>query len=203
MFIRNHSMRRLMIVAAVTLPALALLAFIWLRPPPLLLYNHTPSLPLGFYRYQGGAIRRGDIVAFLLPRSAWDYARRRGDNPHLILIKRVLAVGGDPVSTLHGQLRINGRSIGAIAATDAAGRTLPQWRADRLLRSDELLVGTRHRHSFDSRYFGPIHTNQVIGVYRSLWTASAPPEPLLSGSTEIHSSGSIDRREKGFIRNAR
>jgi conjugative transfer signal peptidase TraF len=135
---------------------------------PWLLYNRTPSMPTGFYLYWGRHAHRGDIVAFALPPAAQEYARRRGETTQLLLLKHVLAVGGDFVSTLNGELSVNGLLIGPIAAVDSAGRRLPQWIAARRLDADELLVGSAALRSFDSRYFGPIPVDQVIGVYRPL-----------------------------------
>jgi conjugative transfer signal peptidase TraF len=136
--------------------------------PPLVLYNRTPSMPAGLYVYQDHVIRRGAIVAFPLPISAYDYARRRGERTDLLLLKHVLAVGGDFVAATDGELRVNGTFIGQIPSVDSAGRPLPQWRQARVLGDGELLVGSSFDRSFDSRFFGPIHTSQVLGVYRRL-----------------------------------
>ena len=136
---------------------------------PWLLYNRTPSVPLGFYRYTGSTPQVGDLVAFPLPEAAHEYARQRGESTDILLLKPVLADRGDHVSTLHGELRINGVLIGAIPDTDAAGRTLPHWRGARVLADGQLFVGsTDVVHSFDSRFFGPIDIAQVVGVYRRL-----------------------------------
>ena len=157
---------------------------------PWLLYNHTPSVPVGFYWYDGSPdsrIERGDFVAFALPESAHAYARRRGDSTDVLLLKPVLAMSGDHVSTLHGELRINGALVGTIPAVDSAGRALPQWRAARTLEAGELFVSsTRTARSFDSRFFGPIHASEVIGVYRPLWTRS--PSGALRHAASVPSS---------------
>jgi len=154
----------------VMLSAPVLLLGVGLLPHrPWLLYNHTPSVPIGIYRYAGRTPQRGDLVAFSLPGTAHDYARRRGEPTDILLLKPVLAVSGDQVSTLHGELRINGALVGAIRDTDSIGRTLPRWRSDRVLTDGELFVGsTRIEHSFDSRFFGPVHASQIVGVYRRL-----------------------------------
>jgi len=138
------------------------------RRSPLLLFNRTPSIPTGVYVYCGSRVQRGDVVAFALPPSAWRYALLRGESIDVILLKHVLAVGGDFVSTLNGELRVNGTRVGPIAFADSAGRPLPHWSAARVLAGDELIVGSTHPRGFDSRYFGPIHVDEVRGVYRRL-----------------------------------
>lgn len=149
--------------------------------PPVLLYNHTPSVPVGFYVWCGQVPQRGDLVAFSLPMAAHPYAQARADSPDVLLLKPVLAVAGDHVSTLNNELRINGTFVGIIANADSAGRTLPHWRAARTLRDGELFVGsTRTTHSFDSRFFGPVHASQVVGVYRPLWLHSSSSSANLS-----------------------
>ncbi len=117
----------------------------------------------------------------------------------------MIAVGGDRVSTLDGELRVNGVSFGPIPVTDSAGRPLPRWQADRVLSAGELLVGSTTEHSFDSRFFGPIHAGQVLGVYRPLAIGSTdktPAEPTphripilrdMTSSRSCHGGkGSID-----------
>ena len=145
--------------------------------PPLVLYNRTPSMPAGFYVYQGHVIRRGEIVAFPLPVAAFGYAQRRGERTDLLLLKHVMAVGGDFVSTSGGELHVNGTFIGRIPLIDSSGRPLPQWRQARVLSDGELLVGSSFDRSFDSRFFGPIHTSQVVGVYGRLAFHSSTHEP--------------------------
>jgi len=152
------------------------------RRSPLLLFNRTPSLPTGFYVRCGDRVHRGDVVAFALPRAAWQYAHLGGERTDVRLLKHVLAMGGDFVSTLGGELRVNGVVVGSILSIDSAGRPLPQWFADRVLDHDELIVGSSHARSFDSRYFGPIHAGQVLGVYRRLSFRSPSIEPAATGS---------------------
>ena len=161
----DRQMRFVLMIAAI---AVSLIGAASAPHAPWLLYNRTPSMPTGFYVYYSRHAHRGDIVAFALPPAAQEYAHRRGGTTTLLLLKHVLAVGGDFVSTLDGELRINGALIGPIAAVDSAGRRLPHWIAARRLNADELVVGSPASHSFDSRFFGPIHVKQVIGVYRPI-----------------------------------
>lgn len=140
---------------------------------PLVLYNRTPSMPIGVYVRVGHAPGRGDVVAFHLPVTAWDYARARGEPTDIVLLKHVLAAGGDDVDTRAGRLVVNGLDIGPIPTVDSAGRPLPQWPADRVLAADELLPGSTLPCSFDGRFFGPIRLADVLGVYRPLGIGSA------------------------------
>ena len=163
--------------------------------PPLLLYNRTPSMPAGLYVYCGHVIRRGEIVVFPLPVSAHDYARRRGEPTDLLLLKHVLAVSGDFVSTIDGELRVNGTLVGRIPFVDSVGRPLPQWRWVGVLHDGELLVGSSSHRSFDSRFFGPIRTSQVLGVYRRLALRSSIRKPSEARSLRTRSS---DRAPPGL-----
>jgi conjugative transfer signal peptidase TraF len=175
----DHASRRALVIVGIA--ALLTLAASPSRSP-LVLFNRTPSLPTGFYLRCGERAQRGDVVAFALPPAAWQYARSRGERTDVLLLKHVLAVRGDFVSTLDGELRVNGVRVGSIASADSAGRPLPHWSAARVLDRDELLVGSSHVRSFDSRYFGPIHTGQVLGVYQRLSFHSPSTAPTQSGS---------------------
>lgn len=147
---------RALLIGGITI---LLIAAAWTPHPPLILFNRTASMPVGLYVYKGHVIGRGEIVAFPLPAAAFAYARRRGEHKDLLLLKHVLAVGGDFVSTSGGELHVNGTLVGRIPTIDSAGRPLPQWRQARVLSDGELLVGSSFERSFDSRFFGPIHTS--------------------------------------------
>lgn len=174
---RNQRVRIAAIGAALALAVSVIGSFTNRR---LVLYNHTPSVPIGWYVYAGRSPRVGDIIAFTLPIAAHDYARSRGEPIDVRLLKPVIASAGDRISTLDGELRVNGVSFGTVAITDAAGRMLPSWRVDRVLYADEWIVGSATGHSFDSRFFGPIHAAQVQGVYRKLAIGSTSEPPAES-----------------------
>jgi type IV secretory pathway protease TraF len=98
---------------------------------------------------------------------------------HLTLLRRTpvlkgLAAGpGSSICTAYGELVIDGRVIAAIARRDSRGALLPQWNGCRRLRGGEWFAfSDRVPNSFDSRYYGPINTDQVIAVYRPLWVSS-------------------------------
>ncbi|TIS13749.1 MAG: S26 family signal peptidase, partial [Mesorhizobium sp.] len=53
----------------------------------------------------------------------------------------------------------------------AEGRPLPWWNGCRALGDNEVfLLGSDKNRSFDSRYFGPVPTQNVIGRLVPLWT---------------------------------
>lgn len=134
---------------------------------PWLLANTTASEPRGLYIGALAAPAVGRLVAFQAPAAAFPYA---GRTP---ILKAVAAGPGDLVCTTSGRLAINGRDRAPIARVDHTGRPLPRWIGCRLLRGDELFVfSDRVPNSLDSRYFGPVSTRQVLGVYTRL--------PLLS-----------------------
>ena len=149
-----------------------------LRSRPGLLYNHSLSVPIGWYWYRGGHVRPGSLIAFRLPDEAHAYARSRGDDVDIVLLKPVAAIAGDHVSTLNNELRINGRWLCTIPTLDTRGRMLPRWHGCRVLNDGELFIySAQIPNSFDSRFFGPVHTDDVLGVYEEVrWFGADPPD---------------------------
>lgn len=154
------------------------------RAGPLALYNITPSEPRGWYLRTAGEPVVGKLVAFRPPAEADRYLRSHGDSAPTIL-KTVVATERADVCTLGGVLRIEGRPRASIADRDDKGGPLPHWQGCRRLNSQELFVfSDRVPNSFDSRYYGPIRRDQVVGVFRPLWT-----EPDRPASPRPHSYG--------------
>jgi type IV secretory pathway protease TraF len=59
---------------------------------------------------------------------------------------------------------IDGKLVAKAKYLDTNHRMLPVWKGCRTLKSDAIFVLGQHRDSFDSRYFGPISRNQVLGT---------------------------------------
>ena len=106
------------------------------------------------------AYKRGDIVVFTPPED-WVGADKTP------FIKRVIGVGGDTVEIHDGGVYINDERLdepyiytesdGSVQTTDAAQE---RW----VVPGDELfLMGDHRQDSADSRAFGPVAVNQVIG----------------------------------------
>jgi conjugative transfer signal peptidase TraF len=141
-----------------------------LAGPPVVLLNTSPSEPLGIYFRTAEAPAVGRIVAFRLPAAAFAYVDQT--MPYLRrrpLLKSIAAGPGDQVCTEQGSLAINGARRAPISRQDPQGRSLPQWSGCRRLGADEFFVySPRVPNSFDSRYYGPVHRDAILGSYRWL-----------------------------------
>lgn len=138
--------------------------------PAIALINESPSLPKGLYiRMAGGRVEPGAIVAIPQPGSARAYLAGLGMPPDVQLLKRVSAVGGDPVCSGEGTVRTPRTQV-AVHRRDRRGVSLGAWRECRDLGPDELFLLGDTPGSFDSRYFGPVSRSAVTGVYREVLT---------------------------------
>lgn len=138
------------------------------RPAPALI-NESPSLPRGLYLRIGAAIELGAVVAVPQPAAVRPYLKRLGVPGDVVLLKRVAAVGGEPVCAVGGAVRTPGRRASALER-DRQGAILPAWRECRMLAPDEVFLLGDTPGSFDSRYFGPVRRSDVVGVYREILT---------------------------------
>ncbi|HEY6740206.1 MAG TPA: signal peptidase I [Actinopolymorphaceae bacterium] len=103
---------------------------------------------------------RGDIVVFHAPGTP------SGSIPY---IKRVIGVAGDHVALEDGRVLVNGVALAEPYLSDDGpgdGATLPQgpgiseWDVP---AGDILVMGDHRARSVDSRTFGPVPVDQVIG----------------------------------------
>ena len=141
---------------------------------PWLLWNRTESEPVGLYgrTLQPPAI--GRLIAFPAPAAAFPYADGRMAYLRRVpILKQIAAAEGDLVCVRDGVLAINGRPTAPVYARDPRGRALPQWNGCRRLGVTEYFVySDRIPNSFDSRYYGPVPGDQVLGVYSPVRSAS-------------------------------
>ena len=175
-FSRRRQRRRPRALAVTGLAIVAVVSFLALAQAHrgFVLINDTSSEPPGLYiRAAGDPIRRGGLVAFMAPSSAFPYADQRAAFLHRTpIIKAVAAMAGDHVCTVDGTLIINGVRIAPILARDTHGAALPHWIACRALAPGELFAfSDRVPNSFDSRYFGPVRAS-LAQPYRPLITTN-------------------------------
>lgn len=163
--------RRLLLWVAAPAAALLLLGATHRSGPPLFLINESPSLPEGVYlSTPASPLEQGAVVAVRHPPSAEPYLAALGMPRDTALLKRVAATVGDRVCARRGAIEVAGRRIG-VQARDRLGRPLPRWSGCRVLAPGELFLLGDTPSSFDSRYFGPVSRNDVVGAYREflLW----------------------------------
>ena len=136
-------------------------------PIPRLIYNKSVSAPVGWYRIDpGGPIERDRLVAAFPPDDARQLANSRGYLPaHAPLIKTVWAVAGDEICAENGVVSVAGKPDLVVQEADSAGREMPSWNGCFTLSDSEFfLVSTRTNASFDSRYFGGVTAENILGT---------------------------------------
>jgi conjugative transfer signal peptidase TraF len=137
-----------------------------------LLWNWTPSLPLGLYwvspRREADV---GALVAFPVPAGVRALVReRRYLPPGAVLVKPIVAAAADDVCTGGGMLTVNGAPLGAVATEDTRGRPLPHDTRCGPLPGGVVFVASHLPTSFDSRTFGPVPISEIRGTVTPLWT---------------------------------
>lgn len=146
--------------------ALLALGVVTHAAPTMALVNESPSLPRGLYiRAAGAAPKAGDVVAVPQPPAARPYLASLGMPADVKLIKRVAAEAGDLVCAEDGAVALPGRVL-RVRDRDRRGQPLPAWRGCRRLAAGEVFLVGDTPSSFDSRYFGPVRREQVVGVFR-------------------------------------
>lgn len=133
---------------------------------PVLVYNASASVPLGYYRVlRTNDLNVSDIVLLHTPASVRELADQRRYLPKSVpMIKYVAALSGDEVCAAGDEIRINGKIIARRKGFDRLNRPLPTWSGCRILASDEMfLLNSLAPESFDGRYFGVVKTTLVIG----------------------------------------
>jgi conjugative transfer signal peptidase TraF len=138
---------------------------------PRLLYNPSASAPVGWYKLSPNhSAQRGDLVAALPPKNGAALAfEREYLPPNIPLIKTVWAVSGEEICHESGQVLVQGRPALVVLKQDVLGRSLPSRSGCYRLSKDEVfLVSIDVQTSFDSRYFGPVKRENILGRVKYL-----------------------------------
>ena len=130
------------------------------------IYNASQSMPQGVYVRMHSPIVRHSIVTVRARDVAPDYAAtRRFTDANDRFLKRVVALDGDVVCA-HGPLvTINHKVTLQRRTVDHLGRALPTWSGCRRLNGQLFLIGDT-ADSFDGRYWGPVASELIEGVWR-------------------------------------
>lgn len=141
-------------------------------PSPRLLWNASPSSPVGLYLVRGaGPLRPGDMAVASPPQAIRGLAAERHYLPRgLPLVKRVAAIEGARLCASGRLVAIDGRAAASRRRRDRAGRRLPWWTGCVRLGPGELFLLSQGRpDAFDGRYFGITRPSEVIGKALLLW----------------------------------
>jgi conjugative transfer signal peptidase TraF len=138
---------------------------------PMLVWNASPSQPMGLYRVERRAARVGDRVLVRLPPRLAAFAARRGYLARrAYLLKPIAAGAGDRVCRWGAQISVRGQRAGHAKWRDHLGRHLLVWQGCHRLKAGELFLLATDPDSFDSRYFGPITQDAVTARAVLLWS---------------------------------
>lgn len=160
-------MRKSIILPIIALSSILLASVSRIEYLPSIIYNPSQSAPIGFYIIDQKALPAvGDYILVHIPQSVKKMAiESRYVGSDVPLLKKLFAISGDHICRKDGQLYINHRPVTKVKTHDPSGRILPIWNGCRLLKEGEYFVLSLYSdYSFDSRYFGPVMQNRIIGV---------------------------------------
>lgn len=157
----------------VVLVCIAVVAFAHATSKVELVWNMTPSFARGLYRLRSlGRVELGDLVWFEVPEQLRDVVYDRNYIPTGgKLLKRIVALPGASWC-VERTFSVGGQPHGPVFETDSLGRPLPTVRGCFVVPPGHVLVGSSHERSFDSRYFGAIPIESIVGVAEVVWTYS-------------------------------
>lgn len=129
----------------------------------------------GVYRVRKVPFARGSLVAACLPLEVARFGLARGYLGRGVcaggaepVAKIIGAVAGDRVEVWHDEVIVNGQRIANSNThdSDSQGRRLPHpaWGPRSVRTGEAWLFGFNDPRSWDSRYWGPIPTANVLGV---------------------------------------
>lgn len=132
---------------------------------PVLVWNRSPSVPIGLYIIVGRPPHVDDYVLVRLSGKMQALAERRSYiGPNTPLLKHVAAMEGDWVCRRGQAVLVSGQQVAIALGIDQGARPLPVWQGCHQLQHGQVFVLGTHPESFDSRYFGPIDREQIAGA---------------------------------------
>lgn len=142
--------------------------------------NLTPSAPLGLWRIvrPDRPILVGDLIFICPPKTAaMREARVRGYLRFGLcagrvapLIKTVVAASGQVIE-IRDDVRVDGRPLphSRVARVDGQGRETVPYDGG-VVPPGMVFLYSEFPGSFDSRYFGPLPMEGILGLAREVWT---------------------------------
>lgn len=102
--------------------------------------------------YLNSLPKRGDVVVLEFP----------ADPQNRLFIKRVIALPGETLEISDGKIFINGQLLTEVYI-DSNIYTFPQIESFELKQDEIYVIGDNRLNSHDSRFFGPIPVNRLVG----------------------------------------
>ena len=120
--------------------------------------NPTASQPYRlFIILKGQSLQRGDLVAFRFPGSRY---YREG----VLFVKEVEGLPGDHLEIRSDRtVRLNGAFLDTVRATDSQGKAVEPFLFDGVIPVGVYFLYSPARNSYDSRYYGLIEKERVVG----------------------------------------
>ncbi len=139
-------------------------------------FAYGPTIPFTQVRLPRlKKVQRGDVVSFYSPRT--------GDQVYL---KRAVAIGGDRVEICGGELYVNGVLVERHASIADVGTVVPAGQI--------YVLGDNRDRSEDSRSFGTVRENSVIGEpVVVLWSFAVPTREWLESQTAVYFNHPVAR----------
>jgi conjugative transfer signal peptidase TraF len=142
------------------------------------------SCPIGIYCLVRKPIERGELVEACLPNTIASYgiareylASGRCPNGAEPVIKIVGATRGDRVDLSSEEIRVNGVALpqSATLSRDSRGRDVQTLRRGTYHTPNNLvwLFGLHDARSWDSRYFGPVPVECILGALVPAFTTES------------------------------
>jgi conjugative transfer signal peptidase TraF len=135
------------------------------NPVPLVIWNASESIPIGWYVVAKRQPMIGEIAVIKPVDWVQFYASSRGYLPQNVwLLKPIFATNPSIICRFGSHVFVDGKQVARAKFTDKMHRVLPAWKGCVVLSQTQYFMLGRHRDSFDSRYFGPIEKHQVVGT---------------------------------------
>lgn len=145
-------------------------------PIPRLVWNDSPSVPVGFYVIKPAqAYHRGDLIAANPPSWLAKMLAEQGYLPRGVpLMKFIAATVRQRVCRFGNRITIDGRTAGFARERDSKGRPLMTWKGCHTLEDSEVfLMNFNVSDSLDGRYFETFRARYIVGHAVPVWTDEA------------------------------
>lgn len=165
---------RLALIALLIITTTLVTAFF--PPIPRLVWNASPSVPVGLYVIRPAKhYQRGDLIAANPPSWLAKTLATRGYLPRGVpLLKFIAATMRQRVCRFGNCITIDGETAGLARERDSKGRPLMTWKGCHTLNEGEVfLMNFNVSDSLDGRYFQSFRTIYIVGHAVPVWTDEA------------------------------